>query len=125
MNKLNAQGLRIGEGQPALKPLSGEVQGVKSNEGTVQTHRLERSYRATVMDAVLDANTWCTSHDLVKKTQLTYPQVLFALHALHSAEKIARMGRKFTAKWGALTLVRESEHNYDLLEKLFNDFAKR
>ncbi|WP_025915812.1 hypothetical protein [Herminiimonas sp. CN] len=85
----------------------------------------QRSYRATVLDAVLDTDSWCTSHDLVKKTQLTYPQVLFALHALHSAGRIARMGRKFTAKWGALTLVREPEHNYELLEQLFHSLIKR
>jgi hypothetical protein len=82
--------------------------------------RPERSYRSTVLAAITAASTWSTAHDLTAQTQLTYPQVIFALHALHNSGQIARAGRKFTARWGALSLVNEPTHNFELLEQLFH-----
>lgn len=89
------------------------------------TANTERPYRATVLAALAGATTWCTSHDLVEQTQLTYPQVVFALHALHNSDQIARTGRTFTARWGPLTLIDEPIHNFHLLENLFHSLAKR
>lgn len=83
------------------------------------------SYRATVLTAIEGSSQWMTAHQLVEQTNLTYPQVIFALFALHNNEKIARIGRKFTARWGSLALGTPPDNNFQLLERLFNGIVKR
>lgn len=89
------------------------------------TAKTERPYRATVLAALSGATTWRTSHDVVEQTGLTYPQVIFALHALHNFGQIARTGRKFTARWGPLTMIESPAHNFDILQGLFHGIVKR
>lgn len=83
------------------------------------------SHRAVVLAALTGATSWCSSHDLVKQTGLTYPQVVFALFALHNFGQIARTGRKFTARWGPLTMIEAPAHNFDILQGLFHGIVKR
>lgn len=89
------------------------------------TAKTERPYRATVLAALSGATTWRTSHDVVEQTGLTYPQVIFALHALHGFGQIARAGRKFRARWGPLSLAKAPAHNFGTLENLFYNIVKR
>lgn len=84
-----------------------------------------RPYRAIVLDALNGATGWATSHQLVEQTHLTYPQVVFALHALHNTGQIARTGRKFTARWGSLSMLMPPADNFQLLTCLFNGIVKR
>lgn len=104
-----------------------KVKAAAGTEGVREVERNEefavlpvRSYRSIVLSAINESTTWSTAHDIARRTRLTYPQVVFALHALHNNEQIARIGRKFTARWGALALVNEPTHNFELLEQLFH-----
>ena len=90
-------------------------------------NRRETSYRSTVL-AVIDASsTWRAARSIAEEAKLTYPQTIFAIIALHNNGQIARIGRTFTAQWGSLALaeVQEPDNNFQLLESLFNDIAKR
>lgn len=84
-----------------------------------------RSYRAIVLAALATSGDWRTAHDIAAQTHLTYPQVVFALHALHNTCQIARTGRKFTARWGALALAEQPAHNFQMLEGLFNSIVRK
>ncbi|MFL6672923.1 MAG: hypothetical protein ACJ8LG_06505 [Massilia sp.] len=78
------------------------------------------------MLAVVNASTdWTSAHDIAARAHLTYLQTIFALVALHNHDKIARSGRKATAKWGPLSLLQPPDHNFNLLQSLFNTSIKR
>lgn len=83
-----------------------------------------RSFRAAVLAVINDASDWLTAREIAARAQLTYAQTVFALYALHNNAKIARTGRKFTARWGKLALQEQPNHNFQLLESLFHAIAK-
>lgn len=90
----------------------------------VFTFRSE-TYRAAVLQAVNASPAWRSAREIATAAGLTYPQTVFALYALHNNEQIARIGRKFTARWGSLKLVKAPPTNYNLLQELFNGIVKR
>lgn len=57
---------------------------------------------------------------------MTYRQTIDALNALHNTAQIARHGRKFTAKWGALALIKPDPAiaAAHLLEDVFRGFKR-
>lgn len=55
--------------------------------------------RQIVQQAVESAPEPQTAEQITRRTGLTYKQVVDALNALHNAERITRIGRKFTARW--------------------------
>lgn len=58
-----------------------------------------QTYRMRVL-AVIDAADACfTGQQLAQATGLTYRQTIDALNALNNMAKVARTGRKFTARW--------------------------
>lgn len=58
-----------------------------------------QTYRMRVL-AVIDASEACyTGQQLAQATGLTYRQTIDALNALNNMAKVARTGRKFTARW--------------------------
>lgn len=79
-----------------------------------------QSYRTTVFAIVAASTTWRTARDIGIQANLTYPQTIFALYALHNNDRIARIGHKFTAQWGPLSLINEPVNNFELLEQLFH-----
>lgn len=84
-----------------------------------------RPFRTTVLDIINESTVWRTAHHIAAAAGLTYPQTIFALLALHNAGKIARTGRKFTAKWGPLAIDKPADTGYDVLQSLFNSSVKR
>jgi predicted Rossmann fold nucleotide-binding protein DprA/Smf involved in DNA uptake len=58
-----------------------------------------QTFRMRVL-AVIDAADACfTGQQLAQATGLTYRQTIDALNALNNMGKVARTGRKFTARW--------------------------
>lgn len=58
-----------------------------------------QTYRMRVL-AVIEASESClTGQQLASLTGLTYRQTIDALNALNNMAKVARTGRKFTARW--------------------------
>lgn len=63
------------------------------------------SNRAAVLAAIDAAQDWLTGHEVALMAGLQYKQTIDALTALHNEARIARQGRKFTAKWGSVELL--------------------
>lgn len=57
------------------------------------------TYRATVLVVIEAATEPLTGHRVAELAGLTYRQTVDALNALHNSARIARAGRKFTARW--------------------------
>lgn len=55
--------------------------------------------RQIVQQAVESASEPQSAEQITRRTGLDYKQVIDALNALHNAERITRIGRKFTARW--------------------------
>ena len=81
-----------------------------------------KTYRMRVL-AVIEANgdTFHTGQQIAEITGLTYRQTIDALNALNNMEKIARTGRKFTARWGKLP-QKSNENPALLLQSAFRGF---
>lgn len=94
-------------------------------EGQAELALSPPSFRATVLAVVNASTDWTSAHDIATRAHLTYLQTIFALVALHNHDKIARTGRKATAKWGPLSLVAPASHNFNLFQSLFNSSIKR
>lgn len=62
-------------------------------------------YRELVLSVIAVADGWVTARYISEISGLTYKQTIDALTYLYHTEKVARTGRKFTAKWGRVDLV--------------------
>jgi predicted Rossmann fold nucleotide-binding protein DprA/Smf involved in DNA uptake len=67
---------------------------------------MRASLRSRALNAVNASLTWQSAEQIAKKTGMTYRQTIDALNALHNEARVARHGRKFTARWGSLSLVK-------------------
>lgn len=63
------------------------------------------SLRSRALAAVNASPTWQSAQQVAKNTGMTYRQTIDALNALHNEARVARHGRKFTARWGSLALI--------------------
>lgn len=61
--------------------------------------------RSLVLSVIAMADGWVTARYISETSGLTYKQTIDALTYLFHTEKVARTGRKFTAKWGRVDLV--------------------
>lgn len=85
-----------------------------------------RTIRARVLDVITHTNRLMTAKEVAELARVTYAQAVFALFALHNADKIHRHGKKTTALWGNLTFKpQEPATGYELLERIFNGIARR
>lgn len=66
-------------------------------------------YRELVLSVLAMADGWLKAREVSELTGLTYKQTIDALNYLYNAEKVARTGRKFTARWGRKDLVQEED----------------
>lgn len=82
-----------------------------------------QTYRMRVLAVIEATDTFHTGQQLATLTGLTYRQTIDALNALNNMAKVARTGRKFTARWGK---VHESldENPAIALEQAFRGFFK-
>lgn len=76
---------------------------VRTRARTAQAVRLTITHRQRVLDAIVTAQACLTGHAIADITGLTHRQTIDALHALVNQGRIARTGRKFTARWCPLT----------------------
>ena len=79
---------------------------VHPNQLSLFTERMRVSLRLRALTAVNASSTWQSAQQIASATGMTYRQTIDALNALHNEAKVARQGRKFTAKWGSLQLVK-------------------
>ena len=86
------------------------------------------SYRVRVLAVVEASPCWMTGKQIAEATGLTYKQAIDALNALNNMERIARTGRKFTARWGRLSLAANTNNqiseSFALLNDSFRSFFK-
>ena len=80
---------------------------------TANTHRLR------VLTVIQSTEGWITGLEVAQLAGLTHKQTIDALNALNNMEKIARIGRKFTAKWGRLVTPDPDQDPLRALELAF------
>lgn len=61
------------------------------------------TYRQRVLAVIADANACLTGHDIASRSGLSYRQTIDALNELLNQGRVARTGRKFSARWCPLT----------------------
>ncbi|RQS39753.1 hypothetical protein [Burkholderia sp. Bp8990] len=88
--------------------------------------RMRVSLRLRALNAVNASPAWQSAQQIATATGMTYRQTIDALNALHNEAKVARQGRKFTAKWGSLRLVKPDPANAaaHALEDVFRGFQR-
>lgn len=82
-----------------------------------------QTFRMRVLAAIEAADTSYTGQQLAQITGLSYKQTVDALNALHNMAKVARLGRKFTARWSRVPDPLD-ENPVMALEKAFRGFFK-
>lgn len=83
-----------------------------------------QTYRMRVL-AVIEASDTCyTGQQLAQATGLTYRQTIDALNALNNMAKVARTGRKFTARWCRVPAETLDENPAITLERAFQGFFR-
>jgi hypothetical protein len=82
-----------------------------------------QTYRMRVLAVIEATDAFFTGQQLATLTGLTYRQTIDALNALNNMAKVARTGRKFTARWGKVPKALD-ENPVIALEKAFRGFFK-
>lgn len=84
----------------------------------------QHTYRARVLAVIEATDTQLTGKQLAEITGLTYRQTVDALNALNNAAKIARIGRKFTARWCRVVPQPPIEDPMALVEDVFRSIIR-
>lgn len=82
-----------------------------------------QTFRMRVLAVIEATDTFHTGQQLAQLTGLTYKQTVDALNALNNLSKVARTGRKFTARWGKVPKSLD-ENPVIALEQAFRGFFK-
>lgn len=82
-----------------------------------------QTYRMRVLAVIESTDAFFTGQQLATLTGLTYKQTVDALNALNNMAKVARTGRKFTARWGKVP-EQLDENPVIALEQAFRGFFK-
>lgn len=80
---------------------------------TTATHRLR------VLTVIQSTEGWITGQQVAALAGLTHKQAADALNSLFNMAKIARTGRKFTARWGRLVHPTPDQDPLTALETAF------
>lgn len=92
---------------------------ITAPKSTTNTHRLR------VLTVIQSAEGWISGKTVAQLTGLTHKQAIDALNALNNAGKVARIGHKFTAKWGRIVVPDPADDPILALERAFwGDFAR-
>lgn len=83
-----------------------------------------QTYRMRVLEVINAADVCYTGQQVAQLAGLTYRQTIDALNALNNAAKVARTGRKFTARWCRVPDEQQQEHPAITLERAFQGFFK-
>jgi predicted Rossmann fold nucleotide-binding protein DprA/Smf involved in DNA uptake len=84
-----------------------------ASKTTANTHRVR------VLTVIQSTEGWITGQQVAALTGLTHKQTVDALNALNNAGKVARIGRKFTAKWGRIVAPDPADDPLRALEIAF------
>lgn len=91
---------------------------------SIHKRQQAQTYRMRVL-AVIDASEACfTGQQLAQATGLTYRQTIDALNALNNMAKVARTGRKCTARWCRVPAQTLDESPVTMLERAFQGFFR-
>lgn len=75
--------------------------------------------RCRVLAVIRESDTTLTGAEIARRAGVSYRQTIFALNALYNAGKIAREGRKFTARWCSVEAKPSPPPAFVLLEQFF------
>lgn len=64
-------------------------------------------YRQAIVAYLDDHDSFISARDITTALNLPYKTTVDALNALHNMERVARVGRKFSAKWGSKRLQQD------------------
>jgi hypothetical protein len=67
-----------------------------ARQSDVKTHRLR------VLTVIQSSEGWITGQQVAAVSGVTQKQAIDALNWLNNSGRVARIGRKFTAKWGQI-----------------------
>ncbi len=92
----------------------------------VQSRRAQQqhTYRARVLAVIEASDCQLTGQQLAEITGLTYRQTVDALNALNNAAKIARIGRKFTARWCRIVPQPPIEDPMTMVSAIFGNIIR-
>jgi hypothetical protein len=80
--------------------------------------------RHRVLVVIQESDINLTGAEVAKRAGVSYRQTIFALNALYNMGRIARTGRKFTARWGSIeprpSRRRQDPPAFVLLEQFFS-----
>lgn len=83
------------------------------------------TYRSLVLATINATDQYLTGQQLAAMTGLTYRQTIDALHALNNAAKVARIGRKFTARWSRVVIQDHAETPMGMAHAIFNNIIRQ
>lgn len=83
-----------------------------------------KTYRQRVLVVVEQSPVALTGQQIAATTGLTYRQTIDALNALNNTAKVARVGRKFTARWCRVPNKTLDENPAITLERAFQGFFR-
>lgn len=83
-----------------------------------------QTYRMRVLAVIQASPVPLTGQQIADATGFAYKQTIDALNALNNAAKIARIGRKFTARWCRLTTTSPADNPAHALEQAFRGFFR-
>lgn len=81
-----------------------------------------QTHRDKVLAVLAEADTFLIGQEVARRAGLPYKAALDALTYLYNDAKIARSGRKFTARWGKMSL-QHADKGYRGLECFFRCVA--
>ncbi|WP_396189823.1 hypothetical protein [Flavobacterium sp.] len=78
-------------------------------------------YHELVLCVVAMAKGWISARKVSELTGLSYKQTIDSLNYLYNTEKVARSGRKSTAKWGDISLLdkKDMSEESEILARCF------
>lgn len=90
---------------------------------SINKRQQAQTYRMRVLAAVEASEACLTGQQVAQATGLTYRQTIDALNALNNMAKVARTGRKFTARWCRVPQALD-ESPAQMLERAFSGFFR-
>lgn len=91
---------------------------------TLQLEVRARTHRERILEVLAESNDFLVGQEVARRAGLAYKPALDALTYLYNDGKIARVGRKFTARWGRMALV-QRDTGYTNLEAFFRGVRGR
>lgn len=77
------------------------------------------THRLRVLTVIQSTDGWISGQQVAALTGLTHKQAIDALNALNNTGRVARIGRKFTARWGRIVTPDPADDPLTALELAF------